>query len=178
MRNTVPILAIQATGGLPWGRSKGLEHPFSSTCFRSSGRMLLLAALLAVPCGTSSQQQSQGMGGHFPAVSHDPSSDANQLSPFYDPNSSAESEKRLRMINAERQKTMIADTDKLVKLAKELNEEIAKSNTGELSAAQLRKVAEIEKLAHNVRDKMVMSVRGPQFNNMDNTPPFFSSPVH
>jgi hypothetical protein len=72
---------------------------------------------------------------------------------------------------------MVADTDKLLKLAKELNEEIAHSNAGELSAAQLRKVAEIEKLAHGVRDKMVMSVRGPQLN-MDNTPPYFSSPVH
>jgi len=143
-------------------------------------RAFLAVALLALPCGTSSQQQqqSQGMSGRMsPVVPRDFPQDPNQLSPFYDPNNSAEAEKRLRMINAERQKSMVADTDKLVKLAKELNEEIAHSNSGELSAAQLRKVAEIEKLAHNVRDKMIMSVRGPQFN-IDNTPPYFPSPVH
>jgi hypothetical protein len=144
---------------------------------RLAWRALLIAVLLAVPCGTSSQQQSQGMGGRLSPVPHDFPQDPSQLSPFTDPNNSAEAEKRLRMINAERQKTMVADTDKLLKLAKELNEEVTHSNSGELSAGQLRKVAEIEKLAHNVRDKMIMSVRGPQFN-MENTPPYFPSPVH
>ncbi|HEY1637040.1 MAG TPA: hypothetical protein VGF62_00840, partial [Rhizomicrobium sp.] len=67
------------------------------------------------------------------------------------------------------------DTAKLLKLATELNEEIAKSNPGALSAGQLRKVAEMEKLAHDIREKMIMSVRGPQFN-MDAAPPYFPSP--
>src|SRR6202012_67038 len=129
-------------------------------------RALALAIFLAVPAGGGFSQQAPGMGGsQFPGAPHCIPQDSNSNSPFGDQyNNPSEAEKRLRMINTERQKSMVADTDKLLKLAKELNDEVAKSNSGELSAAQLRKVAEIEKLAHNVRDKMVMSVRGPQFN--------------
>jgi hypothetical protein len=80
-----------------------------------------------------------------------------------------EVEKRMHMINSERQKSLIADTNRLLALATELNSEIAKSNTGELTPDQIRKVAEIEKLAHNVKDKMSMSLRGPTMN-LDNSP--------
>jgi hypothetical protein len=146
---------------------------------RGRFRFLLLALLLVFPDGGMFSQQNSGMGGQFPNAGSFPSSsrgvpqDPNQSSPLYDPFSSSEAEKRLRMINAERQKSMVADTDKLVKLATELNEEIARSNSGALSASQLRKVAEIEKLAHNVRDKMVMSIRGPQLNSDGVSAPYF-----
>jgi DNA-binding transcriptional regulator YdaS (Cro superfamily) len=120
---------------------------------------------------------SGGMNSRFPGSPREIPSDPSQVSPLYDPTNPGEADKRVRMINAERQKTMVSETNKLVKLAAELNAEIARSNSGELSPAQLRKVAEIEKLAHSVRDKMVMSVRGPQFN-MDNPPPYFPSTAH
>ncbi len=177
MRNAGRIVAMQATGEFPRPCPRSRDQGPGWPGFHSFRRVLLLAVLLAAPCGTSSQQQSPGMGGRFPTTPRDFPQDGNQISPFNDPNNPGEAEKRLRMINAERQKAMVADTDKLLKLARELNEEIARSNSGELSVAELRKVAEIEKLAHNVRDKMVMSVRGPQLN-MDNTPPYFPSPVH
>jgi len=83
---------------------------------------------------------------------------------------SVEAERRLNALNAERQKSLTADAERLLKLASELNQEIAQSNTGSLTPAQLRVVAEIEKLAHNVRDKMAMSLRGPQF-------PAFGAPI-
>jgi hypothetical protein len=139
--------------------------------------MLGLALLLALPAGSVFSQQSPmdgtqfpGMGGHGRAQQ-----DSSQNSPLYDPSNPMDGEKRLRAINAERQKTLTSDTAKLLKLATELNEEIAKSNPGALSAGQLRKVAEMEKLAHDIREKMIMSVRGPQFN-MDAAPPYFPSP--
>ena len=69
-------------------------------------------------------------------------------------------EKRLRQLNLAQHKAMVADTDKLVKLANELNAEISGTNPGLLTPEQLRKVAEIEKLAHSVKDKMRMSVQG------------------
>jgi hypothetical protein len=79
-----------------------------------------------------------------------------------------QNEKALRALNAERQKSMVSDTDKLLRLVNELNDEIALTNPASLTPAQLRKVAEIEKLAHNVKDKMSTSVRGtPAFE-----PPF------
>jgi hypothetical protein len=73
---------------------------------------------------------------------------------------SMQEEKLLQALNADRQKSMVSDADKLLRLVDELNSEIARSKPDSLSAAQLRKVAEIEKLAHKVRDKMSTSVRG------------------
>jgi hypothetical protein len=71
-----------------------------------------------------------------------------------------EDEKLLQALNADRQKSMVSDANKLLRLVDELNSEIARNNPDSLSAAQLRKVAEIEKLAHKVRDEMSTSVRG------------------
>jgi hypothetical protein len=75
-----------------------------------------------------------------------------------------EQEERLRMLNRERQKSLISDTNKLLKLAGELDIEIQKGNPGALSSSQLRKLESIEKLAHSVKDKMSYSVRGPAIN--------------
>lgn len=63
-------------------------------------------------------------------------------------------------MNADRQKSMVSDTDKLVKLARQLDAEIASNPTDELTPEELRKVAEIEKLAHNVKAKMAQSFGG------------------
>jgi hypothetical protein len=83
-----------------------------------------------------------------------------------------ENERLLRALNADRQKSMVSDTNKLLRLANELNAEIARTNPNVLTEAQLRKLAEIEKLARSVKDKMSTSVRGtPAFQ-----PPF--QPVH
>jgi|HubBroStandDraft_5_1064220.scaffolds.fasta_scaffold75208_2 hypothetical protein len=73
---------------------------------------------------------------------------------------SVEEAKRLRALNADRQKSMVADVNKLLTLVNELNAEIARGNPDSLDSSQLRKVAEIEKLAHNVKDKMSLSLRG------------------
>ncbi len=69
-----------------------------------------------------------------------------------------EDAKRLRALNAERQKSLVADTEKLLRLVHELNEEIAANSADSLTPMQLRQVAEIEKLAHNVKEKMSTSV--------------------
>ena len=73
-------------------------------------------------------------------------------------------EKRLRALNADRQKSMVSDTDKLVKLARQLDAEIASNSSGEMTAEELHKIVEIEKLAHNVKAKMAQSFgSAPQF---------------
>ena len=75
-----------------------------------------------------------------------------------------EAGKRLQALNAERQKSMVSDANKLLRLVDELNSEITRSNPDSLTPAQLRTLAEIEKLAHNVRDKMGTSFVGaPQY---------------
>lgn len=83
-------------------------------------------------------------------------------SPMEDPGNGdpAEVEKRLRALNAERQRSMVADTNKLLKLAQELEGEINRESPDALTPNQLRKVADIEKLAHSIKEKMSTSVRG------------------
>jgi hypothetical protein len=74
----------------------------------------------------------------------------------YDP---AEEQRRLQAVNAERHESMVSDTNKLLKLAQDLNDEIIRANPESLTPAQLSKVAEIQKLAHKVKSKMADSVR-------------------
>ena len=70
---------------------------------------------------------------------------------------------RLRVLNADRQKSLVSDTDKLLKLARQLDAEIASNPTDELTPQELRKVGEIEKLARDVKAKMVQSFgEGPR----------------
>jgi hypothetical protein len=56
--------------------------------------------------------------------------------------------------NVDRQKELERDTDKLLALAKELKEEVSKSNKDTLSVDVVKKAAEIEKLAKSVKDRM------------------------
>ena len=73
-------------------------------------------------------------------------------------------EQRVRSLNVERHKSMVSDTEKLLKLARQLDAEIASNSSDELTPEELRKVAEIEKLAHNVKAKMAQSFGdGPEF---------------
>jgi len=82
---------------------------------------------------------------------------------------SIEQERRLRLLNADRQKSMVSDTNKLLKLASELNAEVSSSNRDSLTQEQLRKVGEIEKLAHRVKEKMSTSI--------GNTPVYQAPPL-
>lgn len=78
--------------------------------------------------------------------------------------------KRLRALNEERQRTLVSDTVRLLALAQELNGEIGADSPNSLTAAQLRKVAEIEKLARSVKEKMSYSVTGGPEIQMPLTP--------
>jgi hypothetical protein len=81
-------------------------------------------------------------------------------------------EKRLQMLNAAQHRSMVADTDRLLKLVSDLNSQINSSKTNQLTAEQLRMVAEIEKLAHSVKDKMRMSVRSAVNSDVNPLAPF------
>jgi len=60
--------------------------------------------------------------------------------------------------NAERKKQIADDTAKLLKLAADLKVEVDKTNKDTLSLSVIRKADEIERLAHNVKEKMKLSV--------------------
>jgi hypothetical protein len=76
-----------------------------------------------------------------------------------DPMQNSQNEKRLQYLNAERQKSMVAETNRLVKLAADLNAQINSGEHTQLTPDQARQLAEIEKLAHRIRDRMSTSVR-------------------
>lgn len=56
--------------------------------------------------------------------------------------------------NKQRQVALKKDTDKLLELATQLKQQVDKSNENILSVDVLKKTEEIEKLAHNVHEKM------------------------
>jgi hypothetical protein len=59
-----------------------------------------------------------------------------------------------KLRNLDRQKQIVADTQKLVTLANELQADVQKSDKDTLSLDVIRKADEIEKLAKSVRDRM------------------------
>jgi len=77
--------------------------------------------------------------------------------------------KQLKALNAERQKSMVSDTAKLLKLAQELNSEIDNGDRD----AEMRKIADIEKLARNVKQKMSVSLIGVPALHFPPPPPTF-----
>lgn len=56
--------------------------------------------------------------------------------------------------NVDRQQRIVDDTAKLLALAQELKDEVAKSNRNELSLGVVHKAEEIEKLAKSVKERM------------------------
>ncbi len=58
------------------------------------------------------------------------------------------------MREEERHKRLLADTAKLVELTNELKSEVDKASKDELSVDVVRKAAEIEKLARDVKERM------------------------
>lgn len=71
-----------------------------------------------------------------------------------DPFSGKLAEQQARGRNSERQKKLVADTDKLLSLATELKQQVDKTDKNMLSVDVVKKADEIEKLAHSVKEKM------------------------
>lgn len=131
-----------------------LIPPGSRVSRRGFGRIRLalsLALLLALPGGAQYalvQTSSQQVAGRQPGGLFSGMGDGDPI----------EEGRRLRALNAERQKSLVSDTNKLLTLARDLNDEVNRNNTGSLDQAQLTKVSEIEKLAHKIKEKMSTSV--------------------
>lgn len=141
------------------GRAKRCFHRDSPT--RRALRIILAGALLAgtqsvAPAGQEStpDQVTQRPRNPFGDMGDD------------DPVFAA---KRIRALNAERQKNLVSDAGKLLKVATELNTELDSGNSDAFTSEQLRKVAEIEKLARSVKEKMSFAVGG--------TPTYRESPL-
>ena len=87
-------------------------------------------------------RQMPGMPGH------DNSADPN------DPLGPHREEQQAKLRNMDRQKRLVADTDKLLSLATDLKAQVDKSTKDTLSVDVIKKADEIEKLAHSVKERM------------------------
>lgn len=105
--------------------------------------------------GSTSMAGSPGLGSGNHSQSARPTSaeEAEQKAGFSVDNTT-EARIRMRKVYLDQQKKMVKDTYKLVDLARKLNTEVAKQNGAALTPAELREVAQIEKLARSVRSKM------------------------
>ena len=83
--------------------------------------------------------------------------DSNQANEI---NSQKDQKQSFEAANAERKKQIADDSEKLLKLATDLKTEVDKTNKDTLSIGVIRKADAIEKLAHDVKEKMKLNV-GP-----------------
>lgn len=81
--------------------------------------------------------------------------DSNQAN---DINGQQTKNKSFEAVNAARKKQISDETVKLLKLATDLKAEVDKTNQDTLSVGVIRKADEIEKLAHDIKDKMKLTV--------------------
>ena len=120
------------------------------------GLVLLLGVLVAGPTPYAQFPSTDARNSqHFPDTSGQ-----------YGQEPNSPDKKRIQMLNAERQKSLVSDADRLLKLARELNAAVTEGNSAELSSDQLRKIEEIGKLAKSVKSKMSFSVGGYPSLNM------------
>ncbi len=108
----------------------------------------LSAALFAGISTTRAQviQQPQGTQTGAPHIS--------DVDPALPAASSRQEQMRLRLAEDERHRRMVDDADKLLELITELRSDVDKSTKYETSVDAIKKAAEIEKLAHDVRERM------------------------
>ena len=107
------------------------------------------AVLTAMAAGSVSggQLQQNQQSPRYPGQAHQPS----DLDPTTDPRRLEQQEDAR---STERQKRLVADTDKLLALATDLKQQVDKTNKNILSVDVIKKADEIEKLAHSVKERM------------------------
>lgn len=116
--------------------------------------LILSAGLRAAP-GAAQQQHQPGA---LPDLSqptsspHVPGMGTADSAP--DPMRASMKEQMIRQANEQRHKKMLDDANKLVQLSNELKADVEKTQNDELSVEVLKKAAELEKLAHDVQQKM------------------------
>jgi hypothetical protein len=120
--------------------------------------IVCLGAMVFLPFSTSVSRGQYGNGQQtttkgFPSVVI-PTEKPNPNGSLDQPDNPFANEKQIEAFNKERQKQMLSDSAKLLKLATELKSDVDKSGKETLSLDDLRKAEQIEKLARSVREKM------------------------
>lgn len=125
-----------------------------------SAALLVLSGAGARQAGVIAAQRGKPTGGTVSNPSGIPAGIPTGL-PTLDAPGETDPEVRARMehqreklVNDDRHKRLAADVDKLVQLTNELKVDVDKTNKDELSIDVIKKAQEIEKLAHDVQNRM------------------------
>lgn len=118
-----------------------------------STRRALAAAFLLLAFSAAGRTQQQQIPYNQPrqinptaADPHDPRAN--------DPTIASIEQRQSRARNDERQKRLVADTERLLTLATQLHDDVGKTNKNILSLDVVHRADEIEKLAHSVKERM------------------------
>ena len=149
------------------------------TQLRQIRKYLLLAPIVGLACISFSQSTSSP-DGQPRLQSTNPGDNSAGRAPLDDIPSDenldpSAAERRERQFNVDRQKHLIADAAKLLELAQELHAEVGGSNSAQWTADELRKIAQIQKLARSVRERMTMEVGPPRIFHPEPDPIFKSN---
>jgi hypothetical protein len=146
------------SGCFGWLRSRAARALLPALSLR-----ILLLIALAAPCGAQyTPGSSQPYAGQIARQrSQMVLQDLGRLAPYQEGQDIIIS-MQLRQLVAARQKSIASHTKKLLKLAAELNAELANADSQAPTEAQLRKIAEIQKLAHSIRKDISVPITMPR----------------
>jgi hypothetical protein len=134
------------------------EPAAKELAMRSLGRigMWALAGGLALATGSGARCQTGSGEVNVPQISQEGAPPTTTVAPFNpaDRTMTKMEAEQAKMRNAGRQKQLVEDTQKLLALANELKTDVDKSTKDTMSLDVIRKADEIEKLAHNVKERM------------------------
>ncbi len=116
-----------------------------------------IVVAVALACGVAAEAQSPGQPYPYPGAAPARPGQAGQPPQMGGdlPRTSGpilENQEKAR--NLERQRRLVADTQRLLQLATELKAEVDKTNQNILSVDVVKKAEEIERLAKSVKDRM------------------------
>ena len=145
---------------MQFGQSSGMRYRLRAAMGDDMGilRVATIGVVLATACSgrlsggqmypqSPTSKQGQQIPG-FPS----PGRNGNPAEP--DPIDSHRADQQEKLRNNDRQKRLVADTDKLLALATDLKAQVDKSTKDTLSVDVIKKAEEIEKLAHSVKERM------------------------
>jgi hypothetical protein len=123
-------------------------------------RIAVIACLVlfaALPASYRLQSQNPNPNQPIPGPDASRMPDANDRMAMHDQQNK---KANIEAANVERKKQIADDSAKLLKLATDLKAEVDKTSKDTLSLGVIRKAEEIEKLAHNVKEKMKLTMGG------------------
>lgn len=138
------------------------RHPRRNILIPFACAALLLVVLIPASVGRPAgmawaepSQQTTNVNKPIVIPAANPQPDANSVMRMREQH---EKKQDFEAANIERKKQLTDDSARLLALASELKTEVDKTNKDTLSLTVIRKASEIEKLAHDVREKMRLVV--------------------